>query len=70
MKKYRLTAKERINGVSSVEGLRALDGYLEKTFEVSDEECLNTKIHEVIDSIHNENPDKRFVDFECVLMEE
>ena len=40
-KKYLLIARENIIGISNDEGLKALNGYVEKVFEITDEQVFS-----------------------------
>ena len=64
MKKYRLIAREKIIGITGDEGLKALNGYLERIFEVSDGQSVTDVCEATIKKIEEEFPNACFVDFE------
>lgn len=64
MKKYLLIARERIAGITDDEGLKALNGYLERVFEVSDEQSVTDVCETTIKRIETEFPKAHFVDYE------
>ena len=64
MKKYRLIAREKIIGITGDEGLKALNGYLERVFEVPDGESVTDVCEATIKKIEEEYPNTRFVDYE------
>ena len=64
MRKYLLIAREKIIGITNDEGLKALNGYLERIFEVSDGQSVTDVCEATIKKIEEEFPDARFVDYE------
>ena len=64
MKKYLLIAREKIIGITNDEGLKALNGYLEKILEVSDGQSVTDVREATIKKIEEEYPNACFVDFE------
>ena len=59
-KKILLIARENIIGISDDEGLKALNGYVEKVFEVTDEQVFNEVFDEEIKKLSVEHPDNHF----------
>ncbi len=64
MKKYLLIAREKIIGITNDEGLKALNGYLERVFEVPDGQSVTDVCEATIKKIEEEYPNVRFVDYE------
>ena len=64
MKRYLLIAREKIIGITNDEGLKALDGYLERVFEVPDGQSVTDVCEATIKKIEEEFPDARFADYE------
>lgn len=64
MKKYLLIAREKIIGITDDEGLKALNGYLERVFEVPDGQSVTDVCEATIKKIEEEFPNARFVDYE------
>ena len=60
IKKYLLIARENIIGISDDEGLKALNGYVEKVFEITDEQVFNEVLKEEIKKLSAEYPDNHF----------
>lgn len=64
MRKYLLIAREKIIGITNDEGLKALNGYLERVFEVPDGQSVTDVCEATIKKIEEEFPNACFVDFE------
>lgn len=64
MKKYLLIAREKIIGITNDESLKALNGYLERVFEVPDAQSVTDVCEATVKKIEEEFPDARFVDYE------
>ena len=64
MRKYLLIAREKIIGITNNEGLKALNGYLERVFEVPDGQSVTDVCEATIKKIEKEFPNACFVDFE------
>ena len=64
MKKYLLIARERIIGITDDEGFKALNGYLERAFEVPDGQSVTDVCEATIKKIEAEFPEAHYVDYE------
>ena len=62
MRKYLLIAREKIIGITNDEGLKALNGYLERVFEVPDGQSVTDVCEATIKKIEEECPNACFVD--------
>ena len=60
IKKYLLIARENIIGISDDEGLKALNGYVEKVFEITDEQVFSEVFEEEIKKLSAEHPNNHF----------
>lgn len=60
IKKYLLIARENIIGISDDEGLKAVDGYVEKLFEVTDEQIFIEVFEKEIKKLSAEYPNNHF----------
>ncbi|MBR4766740.1 MAG: hypothetical protein IK085_08260 [Clostridia bacterium] len=60
IKKYLLIARENIIGISDDEGLKAVDGYAEKVFEVTDEQIFTEVFEKEIKNLIAEHPNNHF----------
>ena len=60
MKKYLLTARANIIGVSNDIGLQALNGYGEMMFELDDNQTIDEISESAINQINKRYPDYRF----------
>ena len=54
MRKYLLIAREKIIGITNDEGLKALNGYLERVFEVPDGQIVTDVYEATIKIIEEE----------------
>lgn len=64
MKKYLLTARANIIGVSNDIGLQALNGYGEMMFELDDNQTIDEISESAINQINKQYPDCRFDTYE------
>ncbi len=66
---YKLVARANIVGITSDEGLKALDGYCESEFVVADDRDLQRVFDIECQRIKDENPAKALERFECFKTE-
>ena len=64
MKKYLLTARANIIGVSNDIGLQALNGYGEMMFEFDDNQTIDEISESAINQINKQYPDCHFDTYE------
>jgi hypothetical protein len=64
IKKYLLTARANIIGVSNDIGLQALNGYGEMMFEFDDNQTIDEISESAINQINKQYPDYRFDTYE------
>ena len=64
MKKYLLTARANIIGVSNDIGLKALNGYGQMMFEFDDNQTIDEISESAINQINKRYPDYRFDTYE------